>query len=371
MHIIHVVRQFYPSVGGIEEVVYQLARSHLNEGGTVEVITLNRLFRKPNMTLPSTGCYKKIQITRLPYWGSSRYPLSPFVIFKLNKADIVHIHGIDFFYDFIALTKIFHRKKIIVSTHGCFFHTQSLFFLKKIWFNTLTRSFSSLYKRVIATSENDFNNFSKIVASNKLKKIENGIDYSKFYDSGCRKPGKTMIYFGRWSFNKGLLQMLDLMKKVVEEDREWLLIISGNEYDYTCDNLMREISKRSLLRNVFLVPSPSNSDIKRLINKSQYFLSLSEFEGFGIAAVESMSAGLIPVLSDIPPYKRLVKISKVGIIVRRNKIYDSIRSILQFSMLNRKNFNDLRQKCMSFSIQYDWNIVCKKYKDQYNCIFTD
>ena len=371
MHIIHVVRQFYPSIGGIEEVVYQLARSHIIEGGTSEIITLNRLFRRQNLTLPSTGFYKKIQITRLPYWASNRYPFSPLVIFKINKADIVHIHGIDFFYDFFALTKIFHRKKIVVSTHGCFFHTQSLHLLKKIWFKTLTRVFSLFYNRVIATSENDFKNFSKIVAKNRLRKIENGIDYTKFYDSGSSKPGKTMIYFGRWSFNKGLLQMLDLMKRIVDEDKEWLLIISGNEYDYTCDNLMREISKRTLLRNVSLIPSPSNDDIRRLMNRSQYFFSLSAFEGFGISAVESMSAGLIPILSDIPPYRRLVKMSKVGLIVNQNKIFESIRSIRQFSILTNNHFNALRQKCMRFSRHYDWTIVCKQYVDEYNSIINE
>ena len=35
--------------------------------------------------------------------------------------------------------------------------------------------------------------------------------------------------------------------------------------------------------------------------------SASEYEGFGVAAVEGMSAGLFPVLSDIPTFRNLVR----------------------------------------------------------------
>ena len=45
MKVVHVVRQFHPSIGGMEEVVLNIARRHLQASDDrVEVVTLNRLF---------------------------------------------------------------------------------------------------------------------------------------------------------------------------------------------------------------------------------------------------------------------------------------------------------------------------------------
>jgi len=45
MRIVHVVRQFYPAIGGFESVVWELATRQAGEGHTVRVITLDRLFK--------------------------------------------------------------------------------------------------------------------------------------------------------------------------------------------------------------------------------------------------------------------------------------------------------------------------------------
>ena len=42
--IVHVVRQFLPNRGGLEDVVYNLARHSLQAGYRVRVVTLNSLF---------------------------------------------------------------------------------------------------------------------------------------------------------------------------------------------------------------------------------------------------------------------------------------------------------------------------------------
>src|SRR5882724_5183224 len=44
MHVVHVVRQFRPAVGGLENVVWELACAQVKCGHTVRVVTLDRLF---------------------------------------------------------------------------------------------------------------------------------------------------------------------------------------------------------------------------------------------------------------------------------------------------------------------------------------
>jgi alpha-1,3-mannosyltransferase len=104
MRIAHVTRQFTPAVGGLENVVHNLARAQLSGGHQVRVITLNRDFARPDLVLPARENIEGIDVVRLPYRGSRRYPIAPTVLRHIKGADIVHVHAIDFFFDFLALT---------------------------------------------------------------------------------------------------------------------------------------------------------------------------------------------------------------------------------------------------------------------------
>ncbi|RUV31278.1 glycosyltransferase, partial [Mesorhizobium sp. M1A.T.Ca.IN.004.03.1.1] len=48
---------------------------------------------------------------------------------------------------------------------------------------------------------------------------------------------------------------------------------------------------------VTLHVSPENDTIRRIIAEASIFASASEYEGFGLVALEAMSAGLLPVLN--------------------------------------------------------------------------
>ena len=370
MYIVHVIRQFHPSIGGMEDVAFHLAQYLMRSGHQVQIVTLNRLFTRPNQILPSFDRYHDLPIIRLPFWGSYRYPITFKVMALIDKADIVHVHGIDFFYDFLALSQILHRKKMIVSTHGGFFHSQFAFFLKKYWFQIITRLSSTAYQQIVATSENDYNIFLQVVSKKKITVIENGVDVLKFNHSEKRTIGRNIIYFGRWSVNKGLVKMLDLVRQLVNVDYRWTLIISGREYDYTCANLMNEIETRKLSKNIFLIPSPSTIELKRLISQSHFYLSLSDHEGFGISVIESMSAGLIPILSNIPTYKQFVARSGVGLIVNENNYNEIIKTLELFVMMPSNRYRLICDQARRFALSYDWEFAIKKYMKIYKNIIS-
>ncbi|RYZ86910.1 MAG: glycosyltransferase, partial [Proteobacteria bacterium] len=48
----------------------------------------------------------------------------------------------------------------------------------------------------------------------------------------------------------------------------------------------------SELLQILPLSAPSQEQLGRLLSGAQYFVSLSRHEGFGIAAIEAMSAGL-------------------------------------------------------------------------------
>lgn len=78
MKVVHVVRQFHPSIGGMEEVVLNVARQHqATSADTVEVVTLDRVFTDPGAQLAAQDTHQGLSIRRIGYRGSSRYRWRP------------------------------------------------------------------------------------------------------------------------------------------------------------------------------------------------------------------------------------------------------------------------------------------------------
>ena len=151
MRIVHVVRQFHPAVGGMEDVVKALASAQIRGNHQVRVVTLDRIFNAPKAArLPRFENLGGIEVVRVPYVGSKRYPIAFSAIRHIRDADIVHVHGIDFFFDYFAWTAPFHRRRLVVSTHGGFFHTGFAARLKQFYFKTVTRLSLSRYAAVAA-----------------------------------------------------------------------------------------------------------------------------------------------------------------------------------------------------------------------------
>ena len=315
MNVVHVVRQYLPSVGGLEEVVRNLALQQLRDAQyTPTVLTLNRVFRTGAMTLPAAETLDGVSVRRLGFVGSDRYPLCPQVATALGAADLVHVHGIDFFFDYLALLHPLMRKPLVASTHGGFFHSGFATRLKKIYFRTVTRRSARAYAKIIATSENDGELFAPVVPANKLLVIENGVDMEKFAGAAAPELRPVLIYFGRWSVNKGLLECIDVLAALCQQqpDVPWQLVIAGREYDLDAHELRAHAQAQGVAQRLALHPNPGVAELRTLITQASYFLCLSHHEGFGIAPIEAISAGLIPLLSPIPPFVRLFQTTGSG-----------------------------------------------------------
>ena len=365
MKVVHVVRQFHPSVGGMEEVVLNIARRHLAAGGEAEVVTLDRVFHDGKQRLPTHEQHQGVPVRRLSYTGSTRYPLCPQVLGALRGADVVHVHGIDFFYDYLALTGAVHGKPMIASTHGGFFHTAYASRLKRLWFNSVTRASARAYRRIVATSRNDGEMFAPVTAAGRLRVIENGVDIGKFAGMGSSVPGKTLVSFGRWSVNKGIPETLDLLRHLVAGDGDWRLILAGREFDLKRADLERGINSRGLQAHVEIVDAPSQEQLGELLSRTQYFVSLSRHEGFGIAAIEAMSAGLVPILSTIPPYAKLQAESKLGLLVDAQAPEAAAQAVRQLANVDEETFEARRRHALAYVTRYDWDAVVERYRNEY------
>jgi alpha-1,3-mannosyltransferase len=366
MRIVHVVRQFHPAVGGFESVVFELAATQVASGHLVRVVTLDRLFKTARSgKLSAREVVAGIEIIRIPFFGSKRYPISLAVLKHIRGADIVHVHAIDFFFDFLAWTKPLHGRKLVVSTHGGFFHTAFAARLKRLYFSTVTRGSMVWYDGVAAVSSTDQTQFSRI-RPRGLICIENGVNTSKFLDASSRHPVKSMIWIGRFSQNKRLERLILFFAALLRIDPEWKLTIAGQPWDLGLQQLKDLASAAGITNALLVVESPKDDEISRLIGRCSVIVSSSDYEGFGIAAVEGMSAGLFPLLSDIAPFERLVASSAVGMNVNFSDPETAAAAFLLRWQKVVNGYAAVREQSIAAASRYTWENVSRLYQSLYD-----
>lgn len=314
MYIVHVVRQFWPGVGGLEDFVLQLARRQAAGGHQVRVVTLDRIFDDPGGgRLPARDSIDGIEVVRLKWRGSKRYPVAMGVLQAVSQADVVHVHALDFFYDFLALTRPIHRRRMLFSTHGLFFHTPFASRAKRIYFATLTRLGASAYAAVAASSEQDRERFAGL-RHQGLVAIENGVALDKFAGLAAR-DSRTIIAFGRIAPNKRLDRLIDWFASLRAIDPAWSLVIAGKPMGVTIADLEARARAAGVAAAVHFHSAPTDAQLRDLIAGASVFGCASEYEGFGLAAIEAAAAGLYLALSPIEPFRRSLTATGYGAIV--------------------------------------------------------
>lgn len=371
MRIVHVVRQFHPAVGGLEGVVASLAAAQVAKGHDVRVVTLNRIFNSPGADrLPPIDWLGGVEIVRVPYFGSTRYPIAFSVIRHIRDADIVHVHGIDFFFDYLAWTEPFHRRRLVVSTHGGFFHTGFAARLKRIYFNTVTRLSLSWYAGVAAVGVSDETLF-KSIRSRGLCLIENGVDVDKFAGASAPVSSKALVAVGRLSSNKRLDQAIAFLAALHKIDPEWTLTIAGRSWDVSADSLRQLADRLGVGRSVRVIESPPDAVVRKTMGSASAFISASEYEGFGLVLVEAMSAGLWPVVSPIPPFTHLAGKTGIGTVADFADPDSAARKFLGDWASVSPNYARMRRAAMDAAAAFNWRAVSERYESFYASVLGE
>jgi alpha-1,3-mannosyltransferase len=329
---------------------------------------LNRLFRaKRRGVLPARQMIDGAEVIRVPFVGSPRYPLAPSVIKFVRDADIVHVHAIDFFFDYLAWTKPLHGRKLIVSTHGGFFHTRYAARFKQLYFNAITRLSLAWYDAVVAVSVADYEMFARLRRRGVVC-IENGANVTKYADAAASNPTKSIVCIGRFSTNKRLDLVIKFAAALHRHDGEWTLKVIGRPWDVDAAELTGLVEREGISTAVRIISSPAEAHLRELISDCSVLVGASNYEGFGIAAVEGLSAGLFPVLSDIPPFRHLVEQTGVGMIVDFSQPDVAAQRFLTCWREVSTNYRSLRAALISAAALFDWRHASSAYMGVYDAV---
>jgi alpha-1,3-mannosyltransferase len=368
MRIVHVLRQFHPAVGGVESVALELAAAQVAAGHVVRVVTLDRLFTAlDGPKLPPRDRIAGAEVVRIPFRGSPRYPIAPAVLLHLGDADIVHVHWTDFFFDFLALTKPLHRKRLVISTHGGFFHTRRAARLKELYFTTMTRLSLTAYDLVVAGSVADQELFGRL-RRKRMVCIETGVNTTKYADAGSLRSVKTIAWIGRFADNKRLDRLVAFVAAMRQRDPEWRLKVAGVPADLGYSDVIALAQAAGVAHAVDVFVSPTDDQLRHLLADCAVLASSSEYEGFGLVAVEGMSAGLFALLSDIPTFRRIVARAGVGMIVDYTDAAAAAGAFLAKWPQIAAEYPLYRNKAMEAASEYHWRRVSQAYTQSYETL---
>jgi alpha-1,3-mannosyltransferase len=277
------------------------------------VLTFDRTDRaKPR--LAASDVIDGIPVRRVPFLDLTYYKPSFLPLEEFAAVDLVHVHGMGFPLDFAAATRQVHGKPLVLSTHGGIFHTAALSGLKATYVKLARRLTLPQVDRVVACSVPDFELFGPL--TDRLTLIENGVDLGRLRgDAAAKRPG-TFLFVGRVSRNKRVGRLLRAFAamRAAGGGGDFDLRIVGEDWQGEVAALRGLAEELGIDESVTFTGAVSDAELVAEYERARCFVSASEHEGFGISAVEAMAAGCVPVLSDIPAFRRLVVPRESGLL---------------------------------------------------------
>ncbi len=301
--ICHVVRQFSPSVGGLESYVENLAFELTRQGHDCDILTLDRLFRRPGERLSPGDEVRGLRIMRVPMVGHRRLFTPIFPREVLKPYDIVHVHGVDGMFDRVALEPRRPGQTLIATTHGVFFHTPWMRTAKQIYFNVITRAAAQRYDAIIATSGADQRLMRRL--RRDIAHIPNGV-----VPLQCTAHGRQLFSHGRLASHKRLDLLIAAVAEPALADVD--LHIVGPEWDVSVGALHDYAFAKGVSHRVHIHGSVSAERLSEIASDCGVFVCASEYEGFGMALVEAFSAGLSAVVAPNASFSEIMQYSPVG-----------------------------------------------------------
>jgi alpha-1,3-mannosyltransferase len=367
MRILQAIRRFHPYVGGAETFVRDLSLSLIECGHTSDVVSLCSPTRH-DPPLPVEGELENIHIFRVPAVGPGRYRIAPGVSRFLKDYDIIHTHGVDFFTDYLALTRFLHRKPLVVSTHGGMFHTPWMREMKQLYFRTITRLSLSRINRVVCDSSHDFRLFGRIVPHEKLCLIPNGVNLEGFRAiKKAIEPG-LLVGVGRLAVNKGIDRLLEALALLPAKFNSARLVWIGADHEGILGDLQHQAHGLGIADRVTWAGQVDMESLYASLAQAHLFVSPARYEAFGISTVEAMSSGTVPFVSPAGVHPDIVHDGQNGFLLDFDSPMATAQRLQEALSIPLGQVSVMGQAARREVEKFAWQSVVRDFIDVYETI---
>ena len=190
----------------------------------------------------------------------------------------------------------------------------------------------------------------------KVHHIPNAINISSLPQQKDKRFEKQIIFAGRLSKEKGILNLLEI-SKMLPSDTHILIAGSGPEEDR-----VKEVAKTQ--PNLHFLGYQTKEKTIALIRGSNVLVQPSLMEGLSSTILEAMACKIPIVATNVGGNKEILDNNKTGILVRLNSNDEILNEVLDL-LSNKKKSNQLVENAFREVQRYDWSNVGSLYLKLY------
>ena len=374
MRVLHVIEGLAPRLGGLSSAVAKLTEEMARQGAEVDIVTTIRphseeLFRPAGVNVQAVRC------KYIPAWAYAPR-LTTTIKNSVKQADVIHLHGLWLFPHFVASRASWQAgKAYVVSPHGMMdkWALSQGRLKKQIYGNLIEWQTLRRAAALHAVSQSEARDIKRMGFTSEVVTIPNGVDFTEFahlpnrsflqerYPNTAEKT--VFLFLGRIHPKKGLDLLIRAFCKVVKTCPNTVLIIAGPDETGYRKQLEDLLSAAQQLDNCIFTGMLQPSERLSALAAADIFVLPSYSEGFPIAPIEALAAGLPVILTDacnIPDIEQ----EGCGIIV--NTETDSLSEAMVRLANNRELARQMGTRGRQLALaNYTWDRIATRMTQVY------
>ena len=244
-----------------------------------------------------------------------------------EPSDIVHIHGCSQLSILYPILRKAHVPVVLSPYHICDPH---LSLASTLGSRVLKRSLSHLGKRIarfiVERSEDKTRVLQCGTPDKKIALLHHTIDYVKMV-STPRSEEEMILTVGRYARNKGLHNLIDAAKVVLQTFPNLKCYIVGSVFDREYYNLLKE-KTRGFESHIHVTGPMEEARLVDLFSRARLFVFPALEDTRGLVNLEAMAAGIPVIASTLGSTALIVKDGVNGILVPPDNVNLLVESIL-------------------------------------------
>lgn len=363
MKVLHVITSL--KTGGAEKLLVESVPLYVKKGIEVDVLLLDG-----TETIFSEQLRKNKTCNIYSVKTSMRNPFAIFYILPyLKKYDLIHVHLFPTLY-WVIFASFFMKKspKLVYTEHSTHNRRREKNFFKKI-----EKFIYNRYDRLICISEKTKANLSEWLDdkdSPRMKVIHNGINIQKFRDAisldrtmfNIPSEARIILMTARFDVVKdqnSLIRAVSLLK----DENIYLLLVGDGPLRQQSMELVAELD---LAKNVMFLGI--RGDIPELVKMADICVLSSNWEGFGLVAVEYMAGNKPVVVSNVEGLSNVV--GGAGLLFEKGNAEDLKNKLLEL-LNNQDKYREVAQTCSERADLYDISLMVSSYISEYEMVLRN